>query len=560
MTLPPDNLELALPRVAEAIPDRIDLHDPTTVYALTVLLLSCRRALRGGGPIRRVGPESALRALAAALGGVVLREGLDEHGQDVYCWLCDDAAVRRLVWSARVDPDVTRAIFANVPTPLRALILLAAWDTRGTRWLAAPGLPVVAVGGPAGVVVPLREIAGALGFSEGTMASRNRSGSPDELRLGGRGQVVGLQRLVMETSLWYPAAWRVRLREPRARLRLLVRTADRTRSLPYPPPSLERVALGQTVIQADAGPDVRLVAEAFGLLDGTRLLSRAERVWAAVVILGLAGLEPGQPWSGAESAWRTRAEIVEWASEHAGLLIMQTRFSSLVRQLEAIGLTERDDTRRRYRVSDEVVAVLTRSGSARPTADRLSHRLARALRQRPRQQWLELPTTVTVGVNEVRRLPRVGQSEILALALSHTDLVWPQGGQVIWLDEGRSEVLKDADALTRIGLGSRLGHEGSRPDLILLTRDAGGRALLVVAEACASRGAVTRTRAQELRSFLSRLRSGVRVQLVTLVLREEHLAPWRYDLADESWVWVGERLTTERPVLIPALSLREAIR
>jgi hypothetical protein len=158
------------------------------------------------------------------------------------------------------------------------------------------------------------------------------------------------------------------------------------------------------------------------------------------------------------------------------------------------------------------------------------------------------------------RLPRTGQSETLAFALAHLDLVWPtDGSRVVWLDEGRSEVLKDHDTLARLGLGARIAGDGPRPDLMVLTRDPStGRELLVVAEACASQGAVTQTRERQLRRFLEGLREDVQVQLVTLVLREEHVDAWRHDLAPASWVWLGDRLAGAEPTLVPSAALREA--
>lgn len=559
MTMPATEIpDLGLPPlVPPMLPPRARLDDPTVVYALALLLCSRQRDL-SGGLVRRDGPVAALRPMAAALGGSVLRASFKQGREGEFAWICDDAGVRHLVWAAREDADVASRLLAAIPDRLRIVALLGAWDARGTAWVSAPGLAYAAIGGPTSVLVALREMVVALGLAGGSLAGRRDIRTPDELRIGGDGQVARLQRLVMEAVTVLPASQRVRVREPMPRLRLLVQAEDRTRVIRYPVPSRDGPAMGQTVIHEEAEVDVRLLAIVLGMLDGMQLLSPAERVWGAVVLLGLAGLEPGRPWREAEGDWHTQVEMLAWARSRCSLTIIQPRFSSVVRQLEAVGLAERDDTRRRYRLSRAALAAFARCGAERPSAQRMAVRLEAALRRYPQpRHWLELPTPVTIGAREIHRLPRVGQSEVLALALSHADLAWPATDtRVIWLDEGRTELMKDAAALSSLGLGARLGGGGPRPDLMLLTRDdATGRDLLVVGEACSSHGPVTRTREQKLRHFLAGLRPGVDVQLVTLVLREEHLEPWRRDLADDSWVWIAERLMTDDPALVPATVL-----
>ena len=562
MTVPAVSLpQLGFPHHPPAVPRNLDLRDPTTVYALTLLLLSTQRDMRGGGPIRRDGLITALRPIVETLGGALVRVSHPNESTERYAWLCDDARVRQLVRSAREDVDAARRVLGAIPEELHLVALLGAWDARGTNWKSAPGLAYAAIGGPADVLIALQEMLVTMGLSAGTLAARNDPASPDELRIGGDAQVAHLQALLMNAAVQFPASRRVRVREPLPRLRLHVRADDRTRVLRYPVPAHVDLSAGQTVIRDDAERDVRLLAAVLGELDGMHLLAPAERMWSAAVLLALAVLEPDQPWYEAERAWRTQADVVEWVRTRCELIVIQSRFSSTIRQLEALGLTERDDTRRRYRLSAASHETFARCGARRPDAARLALRLESALERNPQpQRWLALPAAVRIGSREVRELPRLGQSEVLAIALSHADLVWPTRNlRVLWLDEGRSEVLKDSVALEHLGLGARVGGGGVRPDLMLSAHDPEtGRERLVVAEACASHGPVTRTRAEQLERFLEGLRSDVDVQLVTLVLREAHLDSWRRDLADGSWVLVAERLMTDRPALIPACVLTES--
>lgn len=269
---------------------------------------------------------------------------------------------------------------------------------------------------------------------------------------------------------------------------------------------------------------------------------------AALVLLGLLGLRPGNPWQDVtNNAYGTRA-LMDHVAQHWGTMwapnTRETVRRYTLHQFVDAGLIEynHDDPNRpvnspkaNYRVSSAALAVIRQWG-----ASTLEDALMTYL--------LDLPGQVAAyaAARNLQRIPLMlpdgsavtlspgGQNVLLADMVTQFCPRFTPGGQVLYLGDADSK-LATFDESQLAELGVTIDHHGKLPDLVVYLAD---RDWLVLLEAASSHGPVDAKRHAELRALFAGATPGL--VFVSCFPSRVEMRKYLSSIAWETEVWCAD--------------------
>ena len=261
-------------------------------------------------------------------------------------------------------------------------------------------------------------------------------------------------------------------------------------------------------------------------VDGARSMLRAfgfdaERTngRAAMVLLSLLGLKPGDPWtSAANNAYGTHA-LMDHVARHWGTTwapnTRETVRRFTLHQFVAAGLVEynHDDPTRavnspkaNYRVSPGALAVITEWGASAAEGTLKAYLLAlpgQIAAYAAARDMNRIPVTLPDG--QAVTLSPGGQNMLLAEMVHEFCPRFTPGGEVLYLGDADSK-LATFDEAALAALGVTVDHHGKLPDLVVRMED---RGWLVLMEAASSHGPVDSKRHAELKHLFAGCTAGL---------------------------------------------------
>jgi hypothetical protein len=285
----------------------------------------------------------------------------------------------------------------------------------------------------------------------------------------------------------------------------------------------------------------RAVLSAFGF-DAERSNERS-----ALVLLGLLGLSPGDPWSAAGNEAHGVTALMEQARQWGTSWTPNTRETvrwQTLHQFVDAGLVEYNhdnlerpvnSPRANYRVSPKALAVIQQWGVS-GGEDLLAIYLADLPGQRAAyavaRDMHRIPVTLPGG--SIVTLSPGGQNVLLAAMVEEFCARWTPGGQVLYLGDADSKLAKfDEQGLASLGV--TVDHHGKFPDLVVWMSD---RNWLVLLEAASSHGPVDAKRHAELKALFAGCSAGL--VFVSCFPSRAEMRRYLASLAWETEAWTAD--------------------